>query len=82
MCRVKGRRAAIRVVDVVILKDDSTKRLFWKLAVVHELLSGRDGQVRAAVIKVGAVDEGKRATFLRRSKQHLYPIEVHSDLSQ
>ena len=80
MCRVKGRGAAIRVGDV-ILKDDSTKRLFWKLAVVHELLSGRDEQVRAAVIKVGAVDEGKRATFLR-SIQHLYPIEVHSDLSQ
>ena len=82
MCRVKGRGAAIRVGDVVILKDDSTKRLFWKLAVVHELLPGRDGQVRAAVIKVGVVDEGKMATFLRRSTQHLYPIEVHSDLSQ
>ena len=48
---------------------------------MHELLPGRDGQVRAAVIKVGVVDEGKRATFLRRSIQHLYPIEVHSDLS-
>ena len=80
MCRVKGRGAAIRVEDVVILKDDSTNRLFWKLAVVH--IPGRDGQVRAAVIIVCAVDEGKRATFLRRTIQHLYPIEVHSDLSQ
>ena len=82
MCQVKGRGAAIRVGDVLILKDDNTKRLFWKLAVVHELLPGRDGQVRAAIIKVGAVDEGKRAIFLRRSIQHLYPIKVHSDLSQ
>ena len=79
MCRVKGRGAAIKVGDVVILKDDSTKRLFWKLAVMHELLPGRDWQVRAAVIKVGAVDEGKRATLLKRSIQHLYPIEVHSN---
>ena len=30
-----------------------------KLAVVHELLPGRDGKVRAAVVKVRAPDEAK-----------------------
>jgi len=29
--------------DIVILKDDFTKRAFWKLAVVESLLSGGDG---------------------------------------
>ena len=82
MRQAKGRGPAIRKGDIVILKDDTTKRLFWKLAVVHELLPGRDGKVRAAVVKVGAADEGKRATFLKRSIQHLYPIEVHSSVSQ
>ena len=75
MRQAKGRGPAIRKGDIVILKDDTIKRLFWKLAVVHELLPGRDGKVRAA-------DEGKRATFLKRSIQHLYPIEVHSSVSQ
>ena len=64
----------------MILKGDNTKRLFRKLAVMHELLPGRDGQVRAAVINASAGDEGKRVTFLKQSIQHLYPIEVHSDL--
>ena len=49
---------------------------------MHELLPGRDGKVRAAVVKVGVADEGKKAIFLKRSIQHLYPIEVHSSASQ
>ena len=42
----KGRSACnIAVGDVVVLKDDFTKRMFWKLAVVEEPLMGRDRQV-------------------------------------
>ena len=37
---------------LVVLKDDFTKRMFWKLAVVEEPLMGRDGQVRPAIVKV------------------------------
>ena len=60
--------------DVVILKNDSTKRLFWKLAIVRELLTGNDGKVRAAMIKV--TDDLNKTRLLRRSTQHLIPIEV------
>jgi len=62
--------------DVVILKDDTTKRVFWKLAVIEELLMGKDGQARAAKVKV--VNGDGRQTRLRRSLKHLIPLEVRS----
>ena len=75
--RVKGqshRGPEIAVGDVVILKNDSTKRLFWRLAIVQELLTGDDGKVRAAVIKI--TDDHNKSRSLRRSTQHLIPIEI------
>lgn len=63
--------------DVVIVKNDSTKRTFWKLAVVEELIEGQDGKVRAAVIKV--LNSNGKITRLRRSVKHLYPIEVNNE---
>jgi len=68
----KGPR--ISVGDVVILKNDSTKRLYWKLAIVHELLTENDGRVRAAMVKV--TDDQNKTRSLRRNTQHLIPIEV------
>ena len=38
--------------DIVLLKNDQTKRCFWKLGKVVELLLGRDRNVRAAKVKV------------------------------
>ena len=37
--------------DVVIVHDDNTPRIHWRLAVVEELIMGNDGQVRAAHIR-------------------------------
>jgi len=42
----------ISVGDVVIVRDDNTKRLFWRLAKVVELLVGKDGIARAALVNV------------------------------
>jgi hypothetical protein len=60
--------------DIVVVKDDSTKRVFWKLAVVEELMRGEDGNVRAAVIRV--LNKRGNIIRLRRSVKHLYPVEV------
>ena len=57
----------------MILKNDSTKRLFWKIAIVQELLTENDGKVRAAIIKT--TNEQNKSQLLRRSTQHLIPIE-------
>ena len=43
----EGSKSPIEVGQMVILKDDTTKRLFWKLAIVEELLPGRDGKIRS-----------------------------------
>ena len=48
----QNRHPNIAVGDMVILKDDSTKRTFWKLAKVQELIVGRDQKVSAVIIKV------------------------------
>ena len=67
----QNRHPNIAVGDIVILKDDSTKRAFWKLAKIQELIVGRDQRVRAAVIK--APDSSR---CLRCSITQLIPIEL------
>ena len=67
----------ISVGNVIVLKDDLTKRMFWKLGIVKELITGRDGhigQIRAALIKVPDY-----AKLLRRSITHLIPVELQAD---
>ena len=64
--------SVISVGDVVLLKDDN-KRMFWRLAIVEELLAGIDGQVRAAIIRVKS---GRQSQLFHQSFKHLYPLEV------
>ena len=71
---VGGNRNAITVSDIVILKNDSTSRAFWKLGKVEQLIPGKDGKVRAAIVKVSS-SNGKNQ-LLKRAIQHLIPIEV------
>ena len=61
----------IAVGDVVLLQNDSTKRVLWKLAIVKQLLPGSDNRIRAAVVQVAG-----SKTLLERSIKHLIPIEV------
>ena len=68
---------SVKVGDVVLLSDEGSKRAFWKLALVNELLPGEDGHVRAAVIRV-ANKQGP-ARLLKRSVRHLIPIEASTD---
>ena len=46
-----NQQAEIAVGDIVIVQNNKTKRNFWKLAKVEELLPGEDGVVRGAMIK-------------------------------
>ena len=72
-----GYPATVRVCDIVILKNDSTSRAFWKLAKVKELLPGNDVKIRAAIVKVPRIN-GK-SQLLKRVVQHLIPIEVQAE---
>ena len=74
----KNRKGAdIAIGDVVILKNDTSNRMFWKLAKVEELVPGKDGNIRAAIIKVSNADRNPR--LLKRSVKHLFPLEVNAN---
>lgn len=60
--------------DIVVVRDDSKRRGFWKLAKVERTITGRDGKVRGALIRVHG--KGKRMIKLQRPLQHLYPLEI------
>jgi len=64
----------IKVGDVAAFKDDSTKKAFRKLGLIDELITGRDGKIRAALVLVGSSDD--QACLLKRSILHLYPVEL------
>ena len=64
---------SVHVGDVVLVHD-TKPRGFWKLALVIKLMSGPDGHVRGAVLKVAS--PGKKAHVLKHSLQWLYPLEI------
>ena len=68
------KKIDISVGDIVILKNDQTCRSFWKLAKIEQLLKGDDGLVRAVIVKVLGGDS--KVQLLRRSIQHLIPVEI------
>lgn len=70
-----GKGADIASGDVVILKNDTSNRMFWKLAKVEELLPAKDGSIRAAIVKVLNADHNP--CLLKRSAKHLFPLEVN-----
>ena len=65
----------VKVGDVVILRDELTKRVFWRLGIVTELLTGKDGLTRAAIVRTV---NSERTQLLRRSVKHLIPVELKS----
>ncbi|KAL9955907.1 hypothetical protein ACROYT_G037306 [Oculina patagonica] len=67
----------VKVGDIVILKNDSVRRSFWKLAKIEELHPGRDGKVRAVSVKVTGTNSSS-IQRLRRPIQHVVPLEVKS----
>eukprot|EP00795_Rhopilema_esculentum_P012751 gene12751-3479_t len=66
----------VAVGDVVLLKDESKKRSFWKICRIEELIVGKDEVVRSAIIRLGS-DDGKigKKTLCRPLKL-LIPLEV------
>ena len=63
--------SSIQVGDIVLVHNDSN-RIKWKLAIVRELISGRDGLVRSAVIKT---ENG----ITNRPIVKLFPLEVRNN---
>jgi hypothetical protein len=64
----------ISVGDVVVVRDDSLPRSFWKLGLIEELFKGLDGVARGALVRLAPKD-GKQS-LLCRPIQRLYPLEI------
>jgi len=59
----------IKVGDIVLIGNDTQKRLDWPLAVVKEIFPGKDGHVRVVKLKT---EKGE----LIRPIQRLIPLEI------
>ena len=71
--RISGmNRQQIKPGDIVLVHDD-TPRITWKLAVIKELMKGKDGLVRAAKIRTL---QGRTNRPIAR----LIPLEVSSNV--
>ena len=70
-----GKRNSPDIVkgDVVLVHDESMKRGMWKIAVIEDLIIGKDGVVRGA--KVRRAGKGK-TEIICRPLQKLYPLEI------
>ena len=68
----KGQIMVLAKGEVAIIKDEEQNRNKWKMGIVEELISGRDGMIRAAKLRAG------KGT-LERAVQHLYPLELTCD---
>ena len=63
------------------LKNDSTARVFWKLAKVESPITSKDNVVRFATVRL-LDKENKKIIILRRPIQHLTPLEIRSELDE
>ncbi|GFX15807.1 uncharacterized protein TNCV_1061291 [Trichonephila clavipes] len=61
-----------RVGEIVLVGNDSKKRINWPLAVIVELVPGCDGNVRTVKVKT------QTGVFLRPI-QRIFPLEIDSN---
>ena len=71
--RYHGANPKAKADDVIVIHDDDQPRTFWRLERVKELVIGRDGVARGAVLQVAS--KGSHL-ILRRPLQCLYLLEI------
>ena len=59
----------VEIDDVVVIYEDKQPRHLWKLGKIVNIIPGRDGRIRGAVVKVG-----KSGAVIRRPVNRLYPL--------
>lgn len=65
--------SAVSIGDIVLVHDDKP-RGFWRLARIKNVITGKDGQIRGAILRVSS--EKGHSTTLQRPLQRLYPLEI------
>ena len=64
-----------KVGEVVLIHDEDSKRVLWKIGHVTEHIVGRDGKVRAVWLRTS------NGSVLNRPIQRLYPLEILHEIS-
>ncbi len=75
-CRNRIPVRRVQSGDVVLI-EDNLPRNRWKMGVVTELFTGRDGFVRGCKVRT-LTSKTKRVTHLNRPVNKLYPLEIES----
>ena len=75
-CKSGKQERKVEIGDVVVVYEEEKKRGDWKMGVVKSLVTGKDGVVRGAEVRV--ITKGK-PVHLSRPVQKLYPLEVRSE---
>ena len=53
----------VKIGDIVVVHEENCPRGFWKVAKVENLLTGRDGLVRGAILRMPSKTHGDTATM-------------------
>ena len=70
----KQRQLSLSRGDHVTIKGEEKNHGHWKLGIVVELITGRDGVIRAVKLWAGK-------SYLERPIQHLYHLELSCDVT-
>ena len=73
----KLSKCEMRIGDVVLVYEDKLPRNKWRMGVIIELFTGKDGYVRGA--KIRTITKTGKVSFLNRPREKLYPLEVNDD---
>ena len=66
--------AIVEIGYMVIVAEEGVSREKWRLGKVEELITGKDGEIRGAKVKV--LTKKGRPMYLNRPVQELHPLEV------
>ena len=69
-------RRVPKVGELVLIHEDTQKRVMWPVGIVDELIVGKDGRTRAVWLKVARLDR------INPPVQRLFPIEVQSGVDR
>jgi hypothetical protein len=71
---VGGTPTPVKIGDIVLIHDQDHPRGFWKVARVEKLITGRDGLVRGAALRLPS--KNGQQTTLQHPLQLIYPLEI------
>jgi len=74
-CRHRIPRLQVEDGDVVLIHDENP-RAKWKMGIVNEKYTGKDGFIRGC--KVKTLTKNGKSIYLNRPVNKLYPLEIQS----